>query len=294
MKEAFVGFDSAWSANNQGAICYAIYEDGVPTMVSLPQAASFDDAAKIVGDLKEQCDDVLVGIDQPIVVPYCTRGRPVDTVVKSFMGSLGSAAQSAMRAGKGSQAEMFGDNAPVWGFVSGVGSGQYTGKTGRACNGIVDFAAAKTSTGETGIRLVEVYPALALPALEPAFMKPRRVRNGKLVQWAARYNPGRKKTFSLADWQLVCKTLRRCANGFNLQALSGWAGNMKQLDPPRKRHQDEIDAALCLIVALQWRQQSHGVRAIGDLDTGYIVVPTSDATRKILTPACNKRQVRFG
>ena len=296
MKEAFavVGFDSAWSVKNKGAICYAIYEHGLPPEVSLPQTASFDDAARIVGDLKERCDEVLVAIDQPIIVPYSTTGRPVDTVVKSFMGKLRSAAQSAMRSGRGQQSAMFGDSAPVWKFISDVGACEYAGKTGHAGGGIVNFEAAKPSTGRTGIHLIEVYPALALAALEPGLMEHRHNRSGKWIRWAARYNPTRRRTFSVADWQLVCNTVVGCANQFGLQALSQWATTMMGLDPPSKRDQDKIDAALCLLIALQWRHQSHGVRAIGDLAMGYIVTPTSGATRQILTAVCAQRGVRFG
>ena len=51
---------------------------------------------------------------------------------------------------------------------------------------------------------------------------------------------------------------------------------------PQKRHEEKIDAALCLIIALQLRRQSNGVRVIGNLDKGYIVTPTSGKTRRIL------------
>ena len=195
MKEAFVGFDSAWSINNQGAICYAIYEEGVPPTVSLPQAASFGAAAAIVGNLQKECDDVLIGIDQPIVVPYCNSGRPVDTVVKSFMGSLGSAAQAAMRCGQGHQAALFGDGAPIWNFISGIGACQYSGRTGYACNGIVNFETANNPTEQNRIHFIEVYPALALPALYPGLMTHRHNRRGKWIRWAARYNPTRGGLF---------------------------------------------------------------------------------------------------
>ena len=235
---------------------------------------------------------MLVGIDQPIIVPYCNRGRPVDTVVRSFMGSLGSAAQSAMRCGRGHQADMFGDRAPIWDLISGVASSEYTGRTGYACDGIVNFATANTPTEQTGIHFVEVYPALALPALEPALMSHRHNKNGKWIQWAARYNPQRL-TFSLADWQLVCDTVACCANACGLRAFSQWATTMRGLNPPSKRHQDKIDAALCLLIALQWRHQSHGVRAIGDLATGYIVSPTSNETRELLEARCEEHGVRF-
>ena len=293
MKEAFVGLDSAWSMNNRGAICYAIYEEGVPTMMSLPQAAAFGAAAAIVGNLQTECDDVLVGIDQPIVVPYCNGGRPVDTVVKSFMGSLGSAAQAAMRCGQGHQAAMFGEGAPVWNFISGIGACQYSGRTGYACNGIVNFETANTPTEQTDIHFIEVYPALALPALEPRLMDHRHNQRGRWIRWASRYNPTRRRTFSLADWQLVCNTVGGCANEFGLRDLSQWATTMTGLNPPRKRHQDKIDAVLCLLIALQWRRQSHDVCVIGDLATGYIVSPTSDETREILETVCEERGVRF-
>ena len=63
---------------------------------------------------------------------------------------------------------------------------------------------------------------------------------------------------------------------------------------PEKRHQDKIDAALCLIIALLWRRQIPGGCVVGDLDTGYIVTPTSPETQEILEAACNKRGVDFG
>ena len=60
---------------------------------------------------------------------------------------------------------------------------------------------------------------------------------------------------------------------------------------PKKRHQDKIHAALCLIIALQWRRQSNVVWVIGNLDKGYIVTPTSGETRPILRDAANENEV---
>ena len=42
MKEAFVGFDSAWAVRNSGAIAYAVF-DGDDLEISLPQLADFPD-----------------------------------------------------------------------------------------------------------------------------------------------------------------------------------------------------------------------------------------------------------
>ena len=281
MKKAFVGFDSAWSVRNQGAICYAICQGGDPPEVSLPELSDFQDAARIIENIREECDDVLVAIDQPIIVPNETGSRRVETVARSLMSPnrLRSGVQSANR----NKASMFGDDAPVWRFTGRIGAPGYSGRTDRDdWREFVNFEAARSSTCQT--HLIEVYPALALPALEPHFMNRR---------CAARYNP-RRKTFRLDDWRRVCDTVSRCADEVDLHPLSRWVGKMRALEAPQKRDQDKVDAALCLIVALQWRLQTDGVCVIGNLETGYMVTPTSNQTRGILEAACRKRRVRFG
>ena len=283
MKEAFVGFDSAWAVRNSGAIAYAVFDVENPEE-SLPQLADFPDASRIINRLEQECDYVLVAIDQPIIVPNLDPSRPVDLVARSLMSRLRSAAQSASR----NQGPMFGDNAPVWGFISRIGPLHYVGRTTDLADNrtFVDFESARNAADQT--HLIEVYPALALPALEHEFMDRRR---------AARYNPQRPN-FSLDDWQLVCKTVSRWGDELGLQALSQWAREMVEpwdsAERPEKRHQDKIDAALCLIIALLWRRQIPRVCVVGDLDTGYIVTPTSPKTQEILEAACNERGVNFG
>ena len=230
MKEAFVGFDSAWSKKNKGAICHVILQGDNFEKPNLPQLSDFSDAARIIKKLQDECDDVLVAIDQPIIVPHCSVGRPVDTVAKSFMGQLRSAAQSAMRSGKGNQEAMFGDNAPVWiHFISEIGLSEYLGRTDLDHHrAFVDFEAAKSPRGET--HLIEVYPALALSALNTVFVDRKS---------AARYNPRNKKKFSLADWELVCEIVQCCSNECGLQ-LSEWAKKMASLKSPKKPDQDKM------------------------------------------------------
>ena len=281
MKEAFVGFDSAWSVKNKGAISYAILQDGVPEKASMenPRPASFHDAAKIIKDLLKECDDVLVGIDQPIIVDNPDSSRPVDGVARSLMSRLRSGVQSPNR----NKESLFGDQAPIWEFISDICSCEYSGTTNHAArNPIVDFEAAKTATGQTHLHFLEVYPALALPALEPQFMARRR---------AARYNPC-TETFCLGDWRLVCETARRHADDFDLQPLSKWVNEMAS---PSKRHQDMVDSILCLIIALQWRRERdrYGLTVIGDRIRGYMVTPTSPETRRILQDAANKKEIHI-
>ena len=165
-------------------------------------------AAGIIEDLQGECDYVLVAIDQPIIVPNCTGSRPVDLVVRSFMGKLGSAAQSAAQCGNGNQAAMFGNKAPVWKFINRIKP------TDMTCQDLINFDAAQNAAQKT--HLIEVYPAVALSALKSIFMERRSV---------ARYDPDSKSKnhpFSLDDWRLVCQTVESCAEAINLGPLSQW------------------------------------------------------------------------
>ena len=89
---------------------------------------------------------------------------------------------------------------------------------------------------------------------------------------AARYNPKNRKNFSLDDWKLVASAVRRHADTLDIAQLSQWASKQTDLAEPRKCHQDRLDAAICLIIALQWRRvPRHRLAVIGDGRTGYMV-----------------------
>lgn len=184
VKEVFVGFDSAWAGNKNGAICYAVFAGGSLLRVGLPQVSDFFDAAQVIKDLQSECDDMLVAIDQPIVVPKHCPSRPVDLVARSFMSRLTSAAQSASR----NRTAMFGNEAPIWKFIRKIGPSEYVGKTtdSEENRNFVDFEAARVATGGK-TRVIEVYPAMALPALESEFMQRRRNKR----RYTARYDPTR-------------------------------------------------------------------------------------------------------
>ena len=111
-------------------------------------------------------------------------------------------------------------------------------------------------TADDGLYLIEVFPALALPALEPCILKRKR---------KASYNPDKKAKFSRSDWNLVTEAVRRHADTFNLAPLSRWANEKAKLDTPTKSDQDCLDAAICLIIALLWRREKRELMAvIGD------------------------------
>ena len=69
MREAFIGFDSAWAGKVPGGIVWAIFEDQYLAAFAEPRLAGFKDAAQIIETLRSECDYVLVAVDQPTVVP---------------------------------------------------------------------------------------------------------------------------------------------------------------------------------------------------------------------------------
>ena len=273
-REAFVGFDSAWAGNAPGGIASATFSPDGLVDVRLPEPAGFDDAARIVEALASAHDYVLVAIDQPTVVPNQTGSRPVDRVAASLVsrlrGGVQPANQGKTRSGRTIQSKvrMFGPEAPIWQFLRQIDAVQNP---------------PESRSAATGRHIVEVFPALALPALEPEILKRKR---------AARYNPANSRRFSLPDWRLVALAASRHAAALHLDDLAEWARDLAELPRPTKTHQDYLDSAICLIVALQWRRAPRDqLTVIGDAQSGYMVSPVTPATRAILQSAAAKRGV---
>ena len=265
MREAFVGFDSAWAGKAPGGIATAVFVDRRLAAFTEPRLARYDEAARMIETLRSECDYVLVAVDQPIVVPNESGSRPVDGVARCLISKLRSGVQPANRG----KEEMFGSNAPIWRFLQRLG----------ACE---NPPAARTST--RGLHVLEVFPALALPALEPEILKRGR---------AARYNPT-KRTFSRDDWRLVAECVRCRASALGMVPLSRWAGCQAGLAVPTKHDQDRLDAAICLVVALEWRFGPRDrVAVIGDGRSGYMVTPVSAETREVLERAATAKGVPF-
>ena len=65
MREAFIGFDSAWAGKVPGGIVWATFEDQHLAAFAEPRLAGFNDAAQIIETLRSECDYVLVAVDQP-------------------------------------------------------------------------------------------------------------------------------------------------------------------------------------------------------------------------------------
>jgi len=273
-REAFVGFDSAWAGNAPGGIASATFAEDRLVETRLPEPAGFDHAAAIIEELASTHAYVLVAIDQPTIVPNQTGSRPVDRVAASLISRLGGGVQPAnqgkTKSGRTMQSkvEMFGPDAPIWQFLRRISAVQDPPQSRSAVN---------------GRHAIEVFPALALPALEPAILERKR---------AARYNPANRKRFSLPDWRLVALAASRHAAALRLDGLSASTDDLAEIPRPTKTDQDCLDAAICLIVALQWRRAPRDqVTVIGDAQSGYMVSPVTPATRAILEAAATKRGV---
>ena len=261
--DIFIGFDSAWADNPRapGAICAVGLNGGVPAVFHSPRLVSFSQALAFIDEVRSTSGVSLVALDQPTLVPNATSMRPVERVAASLISWMGGGVQPANRGRTG----MFCDAAPVWRFLASLGAEEDPERARGAAEGLF---------------VMEVFPALALASLAPGFF-------GRLA--GPRYNPGRAKTFRHADWVSVAETAAIQAEAFGCVELAGWCREAATLARPRKADQDMLDAALCVLIALRWRL---GPRQdsilLGDLTSGYMVLPASQVVRERLTLAAGK------
>jgi predicted RNase H-like nuclease len=247
MTTLLVGFDSAWTPTNCGALVGLLQlEDGMFNELGPPQNVDYCEAEAII--LKWQAEHLptttIVLLDQPTIVKNSVGQRPVENLV----GSPVSLRYGGMQPANTAKEEMFGKAAPVWSFLARFG-------------GAADPDAL---LGDT--RVFETYPVLALIALGWTLPDPRA--GGRLP----RYNPARKKAFSNSDWRYVCGHASGAFRGRGLTGISRWIDDAARNPSPRKSDQDGLDACLCLLVALHLVERKDCLM-VGDLMTGYIIVP---------------------
>lgn len=260
------GFDSAWTdaPKAPGAICAVAFDQRGQVRFHEPRLVSFAEALVYIKEFRKDFVVSLVALDQPTVVPNASGGRPVDKVAGSLVSFVGGGAQMANRSKTG----MFCDASPIWSFISSLDATE-------------DPIQARTASA--GHFLIEVFPALALPALDDGFAQ-------RLT--APKYNPQNRKKFRLEDWQAVARVVERAAERFNVPGLAEWAHQMRDVAQPRKSDQDKLDAAICALIGLYWRAAPPTHSALlGDVDHGYMVTPISDATWPRLQQAAIRRGV---
>jgi len=257
-----VGFDSAWTPKNRGAIVGVVRkEDGALLELGHPQIANFTEAAAVITDwnTREHPATTIVLLDQPTIVMNAVGQRHVENIVASPV----SLRYSGMQPANTSRSEMFGKDAPVWQFLNRFG-------------GTADPLGPSVDT-----QVFETYPVLTMIAL--GWLQPDSRVTGRLPK----YNPQRRKTFSLHDWRYVCDRLTEELSTRHLSGLCEWIGEKKAKRSPRKADQDCLDACICLLVAL-YLVESRNCLMVGNTDTGYIVVPHGDSLYQELSERCKQ------
>jgi Uncharacterized protein conserved in bacteria len=257
------GFDSAWTDRPKapGAICAIAFDEAGEARFSEPALVSFAEAADYIRAGSAGYDFSLVALDQPTVVPNTAGSRPVDKIAASLISYVGGGVQPANRGKTG----MFCDASPIWRFLATLGA-------------VEDPLAARTAS--SGRYLMEVFPALALPALHEGFAA--RLKGAK-------YNPQNRRTYRADDWKTVADTVATCAGAFGLGDMEAWARATGALPAPRKADQDKLDAAICALIGVIWRAgPASAAEMFGDLQTGYMVTPVSAATGARLRSAAGR------
>jgi predicted RNase H-like nuclease len=130
--------------------------------------------------------------------------------------------------------------------------------------------------------LIEAFPALALASFDTRFF-------GRHAE--PKYNPKNGK-FRKEDWIRVAEVAARESFVLGCEEIAEWCRDVGKLSHPRKPDQDRLDSVLCVLVALRWRLRPRDESLIlGDLKTGYIVLPASSAVREYLAEPARKLSV---
>lgn len=261
MTTLLVGFDSAWTRMNVGAIVGTVLQDdGNVTELGLPRLVQYEKAAEIIRQWQatHNASSTLVLLDQPTIVVNEVRQRPVEQIVCPSV----SRRRGGMQPGNRAREDMFGAAAPVWEFLAGFG-------------GAADpFGEAPSTT------VLETYPVLAMIALGWTLPDAERPA-GRLPK----YNPERRKTFAIADWVHVCRRVSTKLAADGAAELASWAETAATNPKPTKRDQDRLDACICLVSALHVAKRRDAL-FVACCSTGYIVVPDSDLLRNELEQRC--------
>jgi predicted RNase H-like nuclease len=262
-----IGFDSAWSGNNSGAIVGVLRRND-QTYQSLgdPQAANFDKAVELIAEWKEQyCPTTtLILIDQPTIVINPTGQRGVENIVGSPISKRYGGTQPANR----NRDELFGDAAPIWRFL-------------KIFNGPADPAHQLAG----GVFVVETYPTLTLIAVD--LLREDNHPNPRPTRCLPKYNPEKRKPTFREDWEFVCNGTASLFQGHNLDHLAQWLVQTGDIQVPQKTHQDCVDACLCLLVGI-CLVENKDCMFIGNMEAGGMVVPYSEALYEELGVRCDK------
>lgn len=263
MSVLLVGFDSAWTARNSGALVGATLDcDGRMRAIGPPLVANFAQAEEAISGWQEKHYPVrtLILIDQPTIVRNERSQRPVENIVSSAISLRYGGMQPAYTGRQG----MFDREAPIWRFL-----GRFAG-------------AADLNAPRARSLVIETYPALTILARDWTLPDDQRPNTGRLPK----YNPVRP-TFRKEHWVDLCRRLKGYFDHrWGLEAISQWIASAGQI-APCKPDQDCLDACLCLLVAIELAEGRECL-VVGNQDSGYIVVPANERLEDELAARCER------
>lgn len=262
MTTLLVGFDSAWTRTNRGALVGVLQlDDGRFRELGLPRIVNYHEAEAVILEWQTEHEPTatLILLDQPTIVKNVDGQRPVENLVGSPIGLRYGGTQPANTARR----EMFGRDAPLWPFLTRFG-------------GPADPLVPMVDT-----RVFETYPVLAMIALDWTLPDSRKA--GRLPK----YNPAQKRTFLTSDWRHVCGLASGALRERGLTEISMWIDEAAGILAQHKSDQDRLDACLCLLVGAYLAERKNCLM-VGDLQTGYMVVPDSAPLRAELESRCRQ------
>ena len=261
MAVLLVGFDSAWTPKKRGAIVAALQrDDGSILELGNPQNVNFREAESAIRNWQYEKSpaSTMILLDQPTIVSNGTGQRPVENIVSSSV----SLRRGGMQPANTSRADMFGEAAPVWAFLTKFGG-----------------AADPLSVASFEAAVFETYPVLAIIAL--GWLR----EDSRIAGRLPKYNPERK-SFSAEDWRYLCTEASRAFRERGLVGTARWIDEVHDGGRPRKADQDKLDACLCLLVALHLAERRDCLM-VGNCQTGYMVGPHCADFQKELEARCS-------
>jgi predicted RNase H-like nuclease len=260
---SFVGVDLAWGERNGTGLC--VLCGG--RVVDSARRVALDDIADWLRD--HTSGDCIVAIDAPLIVSNLTGRRPCEALISGCFARYDAGAHSS--------------NLSNPAFRDG----------GRAaalarCLGLdTDPAWDRTAPLR---RAIEVYPHPALVVLFGLHKTLKyKARRGRTLAT-------RKAAFETAAQHL--ESLVAADPPLHLRASHRWTDVMTEIrsattSAALDRAENEFDAYVCAYVAAYyWRHGDARCRAVGDVETGYIVTPVSAEHGAWLDGASAKWQAR--
>ncbi|GEK22950.1 DUF429 domain-containing protein [Cellulomonas xylanilytica] len=239
----YLGIDLAWAARAKTGMA-ALDADG--RLVASTSVVTDDEIAAFVAT--HTSGTVVAAIDAPLIVPNATGSRMAEQLVSREFGPYNAGAYPSNR------------SRPLFDPP----------RAETLCRRFGWDPDPATPPGQDRSVAIEVYPHPAMVVLFAlSTVLPYKARRGRDVD-------GLRTAFvSLLD-----HLERACDEPLRLTTSPRWAeirvavtsaGRIVDLD----RVEDEVDAVLCAYLAWLWGTGSPMMRVVGDVDSGYIVVPGS-------------------